>query len=63
MSRMVRPAGLGVLASAAVLTASVALPSALAAPPTPNLQSPVEALASYVGQSTCSPTEKPGSAA
>jgi uncharacterized protein with LGFP repeats len=60
---MFRPAGLGVLASAAVLTASVALPSALAAPPTPNLQSPVEALASYVGQSTCSPTEKPGSAA
>ncbi|MEU4744598.1 VCBS repeat-containing protein [Actinosynnema sp. NPDC023658] len=45
---------------AAVMTMAVLTPAALAAPPTPSFGPTIDNYASYVGQTTCDPTAKPG---
>ena len=60
-SRLARYLAIGLLGATTVVGTIVAsIPSALAAPATPSFGSAIDAYASYDGQDTCDPTDKPG---
>jgi uncharacterized protein with LGFP repeats len=63
MPRQPRRAGLLLTAATAAVTVASTCTPASAAPATPSFGRVIEGLASYDGQSTCSPTAKPGATA